>query len=351
MPASDEYTLLGIENPLLDISAVVPTTLLEKYELKANDAILAADSHKPLYKELIDNHNPIYIAGGAAQNTLRGAQWLLPPKSTVYIGAVGKDDTAETLRKVAAEDGLRTEYMVNEEVPTGKCAVLITGHHRSLCTDLLAANTYKKEHIQKKEIWALVENAKFFYVGGYFLTVSPDTANLIAEHAAETGKTFMMNMSAPFIPQFFTKQLDDLAPYWDVIFGNEAEAHSYAQSHNLPHTHEEIPAIALHLLTLPKKTTKPRTVVITQGREPTIVAHYVAGVPKVDLYPVHEVPESEIVDTNGAGDAFCGGFLAALVKGKSIKECVEAGQYVAAVVIKRNGPSYPREAPAISYRA
>ncbi len=30
-------------NPLLDISAQVPTSLLEKYKLKPSDAILAAD--------------------------------------------------------------------------------------------------------------------------------------------------------------------------------------------------------------------------------------------------------------------------------------------------------------------
>jgi adenosine kinase len=214
-----EYVLFGIENPLLDISAVVDAALLAKYDLKANDAILASDSHKPLYKELVDTYPVEYVAGGAAQNTLRGAQWLLPPKSTVYVGAVGKDAEAETLRTAAAADGLRTEYYEDDTLPTGRCGVLITDHHRSLVTDLLAANTYKIDHLKKPEIWSLVENAKYFYIGGYFLTVSPESANLIAKHAADTNKIFMMNLSAPFIPQFFKGPLDELAPYWDVVFG------------------------------------------------------------------------------------------------------------------------------------
>jgi hypothetical protein len=48
--------------------------LLEKYGLKANDAILAEEKHMGLYDDLIQNHKAVLIAGGAAQNTARGAQ-------------------------------------------------------------------------------------------------------------------------------------------------------------------------------------------------------------------------------------------------------------------------------------
>jgi len=46
--SSSEGTILGIGNPLLDISAEVTPALLEHYKLKANDAILATDDHKDL---------------------------------------------------------------------------------------------------------------------------------------------------------------------------------------------------------------------------------------------------------------------------------------------------------------
>jgi hypothetical protein len=48
--------------------------LLEKYGLKANDAILAEEKHLGLYDDLIKNFDAKLIAGGAAQNTARGAQ-------------------------------------------------------------------------------------------------------------------------------------------------------------------------------------------------------------------------------------------------------------------------------------
>ena len=44
--------------------------------------------------------------------------------------------------------------------------------------------------------------------------------------------------------------------------------------------------------------------------------------------------EEEIVDTNGAGDAFAGGFIGAFVLGKSIDECVEAGHKLGAMCVK-----------------
>jgi adenosine kinase len=114
MTASD-YALFGIENPLLDISAVVKEELLAEYGLKANDAILAEDKHKSLYTKLVNEYPVEYIAGGAAQNSCRGAQWLMPPNSTVYVGCVGNDKNAEKLRTFCCSllndlGGLETHY-------------------------------------------------------------------------------------------------------------------------------------------------------------------------------------------------------------------------------------------------
>ena len=52
--------------------------MLSQYGLKPNDAILAEDKHMGLYEDLLQNRNAKLIAGGAAQNTTRGAQVLAP---------------------------------------------------------------------------------------------------------------------------------------------------------------------------------------------------------------------------------------------------------------------------------
>lgn len=50
---------------------------------------------------------------------------------------------------------------------------------------------------------------------------------------------------------------------------------------------------------------------------------------------MHALKDEEIVDTNGAGDAFAGGVLGALVAGKSIDEVVEVGHKMGAMCVQQ----------------
>lgn len=113
-------------------------------------------------------------------------QYILPANSVVYFGCVGKDKYAETLQAANKEAGLAVRYLYDPEQPTGRCGVIITGHDRSMCTDLAAANCYKIEHL--KENWSVVEKAKAYFVGGYHLTVCVPAAMALAEEAAKTNK-------------------------------------------------------------------------------------------------------------------------------------------------------------------
>lgn len=54
MAESDKIALVGMGNPLLDISAQVPDSVLTKYGLEPANAILAEEKHMGLYKELVD---------------------------------------------------------------------------------------------------------------------------------------------------------------------------------------------------------------------------------------------------------------------------------------------------------
>ena len=50
---SNQYQLFVMGNPLLDMQVTNGEELLKKYDLKANDAILAEEKHKPMYVPLI----------------------------------------------------------------------------------------------------------------------------------------------------------------------------------------------------------------------------------------------------------------------------------------------------------
>lgn len=101
---------------------------------------------------------------------------------------MGNDSYADNLRTSCQKAGVRTEYLVDETHPTGRCGVVITEKNRSLCTELGAANHYKLEHLKRPEIWNLVESAHIFFVGGYHLTVCPEAALALAKEAATKNK-------------------------------------------------------------------------------------------------------------------------------------------------------------------
>ncbi|XP_078442172.1 adenosine kinase 2-like [Wolffia australiana] len=334
-----EGILLGMGNPLLDISAVVDASFLEKFDVKLNNAILAEEKHLPMYDELATEYDVEYIAGGATQNSIRVAQWMLQiPGATSYMGCIGKDKFGEEMKKNSIAAGVNVQYDEDEVAPTGTCAVCVLGGERSLIANLSAANCYKVEHLKRPENWALVEKAKYIYIAGFFLTVSPAAIQLVAEHAAANHKVFCMNLSAPFICEFFREVQEKAMPYVDYLFGNETEAQTFAKVHGWET--DDVPEIALKISQLPTSSgTGKRIAVITQGADPVVVAE--DG--KVRLFPVILLPKEKLVDTNGAGDAFVGGFLSQLVLEKPIEECVRAGCYAANVIIQRSGCTYPEK--------
>ena len=64
-----------------------------------------------------------------------------------------------------------------------------------------------------------MKEAKIVYCAGFFITVSPPTMVALGQHTAENYKTFCLNLSAPFICQFFKDPLLEVMPYVDFLFG------------------------------------------------------------------------------------------------------------------------------------
>ncbi|XP_065263472.1 adenosine kinase isoform X3 [Emys orbicularis] len=279
-----ENVLFGMGNPLLDICAVVDKDFLDKYGLKPNDQILAEDKHKEMFEELVKKFNVEYHAGGSTQNSVKVAQWMIetPYKAATFFGCIGTDKFGAILKKKTEEAHVDAHYYEQSDEPTGTCAACITGDNRSLVAHLAAANCYNKEkHLDLEKNWKLVEKAKVYYIA--------EAATFAREQGFET---------------------------------------------------EDIKEIAQKTQALPKVNPKrQRIVVFTQGKEDTIMATE----NEVTAFPVLDSDQSEIIDTNGAGDAFVGGFLSQLVYDRPLTECIRAGHYAANVIIKRSGCTFPEK--------
>merc|ERR1711957_497034 len=253
------------------------------------------------------------------------------------MGCVGKDANADMMKQCCDKDGVKTSYMVDEATPTGSCACLIEGIERSLCTNLCAANNFNIDHVNKPENLKIVKEVKIIYSAGFFVTVSTDSMKLAQAESAKSGAKYCLNLSAPFlmqVPPFKAFILESL-PMVDYLFCNETEAATFAETEGWEST--DVKFIATRLSLIPSAKGVKRTVVITQGCQPTVVC--ING--HITEYPVIALPKEKLVDTNGAGDSYVGGFLAALSKGLAVAECCKAGAYAASVVVQHSGCTYP----------
>jgi len=342
--------LLGIGNPLLDISGVADKAFLDKYDLKADNQILCEEKHKPIFEDLVQNTNVSYLPGGAALNSIRAAQWSMQNDAeadgaTVYTGSVGDDDYQKELKNQCDKTGVNAKFYFNKKgEPTGTCAVVITndGKDRSLVANLAAANVFQEEGIDN--VWTDVENAQYFYSTGFFQTTEggPKAMARVGKYAADNNKTVVMNLSAPFLCQFFRDQINAEIGYANIVIGNESEMAAWGEANKIGDG--DLHLIGKHIANLPSISSKPRLVIITQGMDPTLAFQG----DKKQEFPVMALDQSKIVDTNGAGDCFVAGFLTGLIYNKSIEDCVQNAHDMACVCIQQPGCTFP-EKSAFNY--
>ncbi|GFP94450.1 adenosine kinase 2 [Phtheirospermum japonicum] len=160
---------------------------------------------------------------------------------------------------------------------------------------------------------------------------------LVAERAAVNNKVLIRVMIGKFCILISGLLLFGFR-YMDYVFGNEIEARAFAKAHHWET--ENVEEIALKISQMPKASgTYKRVTVITHGAGPVVVVED----ENVKLFSVIPLSEEEVLDTNGAVDAFFGRFMSQLVLEKPTEECVNEGLYAASVVIQMPSVTYPED--------
>jgi sugar/nucleoside kinase (ribokinase family) len=201
-----------------------------------------------------------------------------------------------------------------------------------------AAEKYSKaRHYDSPEFTAALAGVDTVYSAGFFLTHASETMAAAGAAQVAAGKSYALNLAAPFLCQFFGAQMSAVLPFADLVFGNESEAAAWGAANGLG-ADASVEAVARAIAALPHAAGKKRTVVITQGASSTVVVDG-ADAP---LLTVPVAPVANVIDTNGAGDAFAGGFLAWRAKGASLEDAVKAGHWAAGHIITRSGCTFER---------
>lgn len=74
--------------------------------------------------------------------------------------------------KKAIEVGVNVKYDIYLEKFIGKCCVIIIGEDRFFVIDLGVVKLFDINFLNDREIWSLVEKVKYFYIGGFILSVN-----------------------------------------------------------------------------------------------------------------------------------------------------------------------------------
>lgn len=268
---------------------------------------------------------------------------MLNEKNNVcLLGSVGNDSYGELYEKLLKEENITSIFERFDVTNTGVCAVYCHNKDRGHITDLGASTLISNDYVQK--VWDSIKNVELIFTELFILKHRKNIVYKLAELSNNDRKIFGFNLPSFYFIETYIDDIKNLFEYADIVFANAAEAVFLGKLLKIQDP-ENLAELCIHLAKLNKKNkSKKRVVVITCGPNPAYICEYdhlhnritYTGINLPDF-----VDNDLIIDTNGAGDAFAGGFLSKFVKGKHLEECVKAGHWAAAMIIQKRGCQIP----------
>ena len=133
-------------------------------------------------------------------NSVRAANHMLKdshPGKCAFFGSIGNDEIGRTLQGELERTNIHGYFSIDEETPTGSCAVLVHKKERTLCANLAACVKYRVEHLAANQ--QALKKAAFLYTSAFFITSNFDALMNYARFAAEHNKPLGYNLSACFL--------------------------------------------------------------------------------------------------------------------------------------------------------
>ena len=294
--------VFAIGNALVDFVCPIEDKELKRIKFRKGDMRLVK-------KHPIEIQNFEKYPGGSAANVVAGAANL--GIKTSYSSVLGNDSIGEFFSKSLEDLNVKTDFALKEG-STGSVLVLITPDGErtfSVCPGIMY--NYKESDLPLKTI----RKSRIFHTNFYKLQNDPQKKSVIKgmAYAKRKGLLISLDLSSPefieknrsFIVEFIRKNVD-------IVFANEDEARAL----KLP----------LELLA--------DIAVYKMGEQGSLI---VTNKEKIRINAV----KANLVNSNGAGDAYIAGFLYGFCRDLDLEKCGNIGSYYAAKVVEQEQARFP----------
>lgn len=304
-----EYDAIGFGNSIIDYTANVDDSFLEKYGLRKGDwKGIKKEQQEEMEKDLEGKITK--SLGGSASNTIAGMNNL--GSNVVYCGTVGDDENGRLYKELLGNEGIKAAVKAKKGY-TGIAITAITpDKERSFGISMGASGKLKPKDIPKK----LIKKSRIVHTTCYALEQAPEAILEAAKYAKKNGALVSIDLGSPATIKRNYSLVEELIKYADIIFANELEAKEL--------TGKE-PESALGEL-----SKICQTAIIKLGKGGAIVK---SGDGFFRMYGL----EVNVKNTNGAGDAFAAGFLNSMCTRPSIARAALVGTMYAAKVVQVEG--------------
>ena len=312
---ADNVQLLGISNAIVDVLAHVDQDLIERIGLVPGSMNLV---DKRQAHDIYEMMGPATeMSGGSVANSIAGFANL--GGRSAYIGKVHDDQLGKIFNHDMRTLGVDIRLTpASEGAPTARSHILITpdgqrtmNTYLGACTELSAADISESTFGAPKAV--LIEG----YV--WDIEEGPTLARKAMDLAARNGTTVALSLSDSFcVERHKASFAQAIEGGVDIVIADEDEINELMGTASFDETLEAIKGY-------------DNLFAMTRSEKGSVIVHG-------DEKHVHAAtPVDKVVDTTGAGDAYCAGFLYGWVNDESLAECARIGTVCATAVIQQVG--------------
>ncbi len=312
---TDSVQLLGISNAIVDVLAHVDDDFLKHIGAEPGSmTLIDRDRARELYAQM---GPATEMSGGSVANTVAGFANL--GGSAAYIGKVKADQLGTIFNHDMRSLGVDIRLTAARTVaPTARSHVLITRDgQRTMQTYLGACLELGVADITHETVGA----PKVILLEGYVWDIAegPELARRAAEIGRASGSAIALSLSDSLCVErhrdTFVEFVNDAA---DIVIADEDEINALLDTHRFADT-------------LAALDGKDKLFAITRSEKGSVI---VRG---KEIVEQAATPVQRVVDTTGAGDAWCAGFLYGWANDLKLRQCAQVGTFCATQVIQQLG--------------